>query len=145
MKLYLFNLVASQQVQVLVHRASAVDVAVGRVRASSSVAVDPLEPVLSTVAGNQVLKIVGGGDTLGFGGTEEVLLDRVGVVAERNLDGPFKPVDVAVVAGALVGLVLLHERNELLGSPALGLEVIVVGSRSTRVHLYYSQHHRNAH
>jgi hypothetical protein len=33
---------------------------------------------------------------------------------------------------------LLHERNELLGSPALSLEIIVVGSRGAGVHLRHS-------
>jgi hypothetical protein len=34
--------------------------------------------------------------------------------------------------------VLLHERNEFLGCPALGLEVIVVRGRSASVHLPWS-------
>jgi hypothetical protein len=124
---YLINLIASQQVQVLVNRASAVDITMSRVRTTSRVTVDPLEPMLSTVTSLQVLKIVGGGDTLRFGGAEEVFFDGVGVVAERDLDGAFKAVDVAVIASTLIGFVLLHERNELLGGPALSLEVIVVG------------------
>lgn len=135
----LVNLVAGEKMQVLVNSAGAVDVAVSRVRSSSSVAVDPLEPVLGTMAGGQVLEIVGGRDALRFGGTEEVLLDRVGVVTERNLDGSLKSVNVAVVARTLVGLMLLHQGDELLGGPTLGLEVVVVGSGSASVHLMDSQ------
>lgn len=132
---YFFDLVTGQQVQVLVDGAGAVDVAVSRVGSASSITVDPLEPVLSTVAGDQVLKIISGGNALGLGGAEEVLLDGVGVVAKRNLDRALESVNVAVVAGTLVRLVLLHERKEFLGGPALGLEVVVVGSRGTGVHL----------
>jgi hypothetical protein len=123
----LVNLVASEQMQVLVDSASAVDVAVSRVGSSSSIAVDPLEPVLSTVAGGQVLEIVGGRNALRFGGTKEVLLDRICVITEGNFDGSLKSVEIAVVAGTLVGFVLLHQGNKLLGSPSLSLEVIVVG------------------
>ena len=61
-------------------------------------------------------------------GTEEVLLDRIRVVTKGNLDGSLESVNVAVVAGALVSLVLLHQGNELLSGPSLGLEVVVVGS-----------------
>jgi hypothetical protein len=123
---YLLDLVAGQQVQVLVHRTSAVDVSVRRVRSSTSVSVDPLEPMLGTMTSNKILKIVGGRDALSLSGTKEVLFDWVSVVTERDLDGSFKTMDIAVIAGPLVCFVLLHKRNELLGSPALGLEVIVV-------------------
>lgn len=125
--------------QVLVLGPSAVNIAVSGVRSSSSIAVDPLEPVLSTVTGDQILKVISRGDTLCLGGAQEVLFDGVGVVAERNLDRAFKPVDIAVVAGTLIGLVLLHERDEFLGGPALGLEVIVIGGRSASVHLSWSE------
>jgi hypothetical protein len=124
----LLNLVAGKKVQVLVNSARAVDITVSRIRPSSSVAIDPLEPVLSTMASGQILKIVGGRDTLRFGGTKEVLLDWVGVVTKRNLDGSLESMDVAVVAGTLVSFVLLHQGDELLGCPSLGLKVIVVGS-----------------
>jgi hypothetical protein len=136
---HLLYLVACQQVQVLVYGARAVDVAVGRVRSPACVPVDPLEPMLSTVSSNQVLKIIGGWDALSFDGTEEVLLDRVTVVAKGHLDGAFETVEVTVVARSLVGLVLFHERNKFLGGPALGLEVIVVGSRCASVHLAIGQ------
>jgi hypothetical protein len=33
--------------------------------------------------------------------------------------------------------VLLHQGNELLGGPALGLEVIIIGGRGSRVHLSF--------
>lgn len=117
------------------HRARAVDVSMSRIRSSTSVPVNPLEPMLSSVAGDQVLKVIGGRDTLSLDSAKEVLLDGVCVVSERHLDGSLESVDVAVVAGSLVGLVLLHKRDELLGGPALGLEVIVVRGRSTSVHL----------
>ena len=90
--------------------------------------------MLSTVAGNEILKIVRDRDVLRLNRTEEVLHDRVGVVAEADLDRTFESMDVTVVARTLVGLVLLHEWNKLLSSPALGLEVVVVRSRCTSVH-----------
>lgn len=42
--------------------------------------------------------------------------------------------DIAIIARALVRLMLLHEREQLLGRPAFGLEVVVVGRRGTGVH-----------
>jgi hypothetical protein len=53
----------------------------------------------------------------------------------HTFDGTIEAVNVAVVASSLVSFVLSHERDELLGGPAFGLEVIVVRSRSTCVHL----------
>jgi hypothetical protein len=141
---HLLDLVAGQQVQILVHSACAVDVGVRRVGSATGVSVDPLEPVLSTMTGDQVLEIVGGRDALGFDGAEEVFLDGVAVVAKRHLDGTFEAVEVAVVAGTLVGLVLLHQRNEFFGGPALGLEVIVVGCGCASVHLVIDQTKRPA-
>lgn len=44
--------------------------------------------------------------------------------------------DVSVVASSLVGFVLPHERNELLGLPAFSLEVIVVRCRCTGVPIF---------
>jgi hypothetical protein len=85
---------------------------------------------------DQVLKIVCGRNALRLGGTKEVLFDRVSVIAERNLDRALEAVDVAIVARPLVSFMLPHERDKFLGCPALGLEVIVVGSRSAGVHLY---------
>lgn len=40
-----------------------------------------------------------------------------------------------VVRCTLVRLVLLHQRDELLRLPPLSLEVVVIRSRSTSVHL----------
>ena len=68
--------------------------------------------------------------------TQEVLHDWVCVVAKGDLDWALKAVEVTVVASPLICLMLLHQREEFLGSPALGLEVIVVGGRGTGVHLY---------
>lgn len=116
------------------NRTGAVDVAVSRVRTTSCVTIDPLEPVLSSMASNQILKIVSGGDALRFCGPQEVVLDGVSVVAKGNLDWAFESVKVTVVAGTLVRLVFLHERNELFGGPALGLEIVIIRSRCTCVH-----------
>jgi hypothetical protein len=106
-----------------------------RVRSSASVPVDPLEPMLSTVASGQVLKIVGDRNTLSFDGAKEILLNWIAVVAEGDFDWALETVEVAVVTGSLISFVLLHQRNELFGGPALGLEVIIVGSRGASVHL----------
>lgn len=78
------------------------------------------------MTGLQVLKVVCHGNALGLCGAEEVLHDWVSVVAKGDFDGTFEAVDVTVVAGSLIGFVLFHERKQLLGSPALGLEVIIV-------------------
>jgi len=42
--------------------------------------------------------------------------------------------DITVVASSLIGLMFLHQRDEFFGGPALGLEIIIVGSRGTGVH-----------
>ena len=64
----LLNLIAGEKVQVLMNSAGAVNVAVSGVRSSSSVAVDPLEPVLGTVAGDDTVLVISrdpaGGDAL---------------------------------------------------------------------------------
>lgn len=73
---------------------SRVDVTVGTVTSSSSVSVDPLQPVLSSVASDQVLKIINGRDSLRLCGSEEIILDRICVVAERDLDWAIRAVDV---------------------------------------------------
>lgn len=44
----------------------------------SYVAVDPLEPMLSTVPGSEILQVVDRGDPLRFGRPKEVFLDRIG-------------------------------------------------------------------
>ena len=60
------------------------------------------------MAGDEILKIVGCGDALGLTRSQEVLLDRICVVAERDFDGAFESVNVAVVAGTLVRSVNTH-------------------------------------
>jgi hypothetical protein len=50
------------------------------------IAVDPLEPVLSAMAGAEVLQIVNDRNTLGFGGAQEVVLDRI-CAATRSMGG----------------------------------------------------------
>ena len=105
-----------------------------RVTATASVSVDPLQPMLCTVASDQVLEIIRDWNVLGFSGPEEVLSNWVGIIAEGDLDWAFKPMNVTVVASSLVCLMLFHQGDELLGTPALGLEVIVVGGRGTGVH-----------
>lgn len=62
----LVGLGVDDQVQVLVVLAGAVDVSMGRVRAATSVPIDPLEPVLSTVTSDQVLEVICDGEALGF-------------------------------------------------------------------------------
>jgi hypothetical protein len=85
-----------------VHCAGAVDVAMGGVAAAAGIAINPLEPVFRTMAGCKVLEIVGGGDTLRLTRSQEVLLDRVCVVTERDLNRPLKTMDITVVARSLV-------------------------------------------
>ena len=121
--------------EVLVVLACAVDVCVSRIRSAARVAVDPLQPVLGTVSGDQVLQIIGDWDVLRFDCTEEVLHDWVGIVAKADFDWSLEAMYVAVLASPLVCLVFLHERNKSLGVPALHLEVVVIRSRGTSVHL----------
>ena len=51
----------------------------------------------------------------------KVLHDWVGVIAEGDLDRALKAMNVSVVASSLVSLMLLHQWNQLFGSPALHL------------------------
>jgi len=67
-----------------------VNVCVGRVRPTARVTVDPLQPVLGTMACREVLEIIGSGNALGFRGAKEVPSNRIGVVPERYLDGALK-------------------------------------------------------
>jgi hypothetical protein len=67
--------------------ACAVDVTMRRVRPAASISVDPLQPVFSAVACREVLEVVRGWDVLRFGGTQEVILDWVRVVAKGDFDG----------------------------------------------------------
>jgi hypothetical protein len=115
---------------------------VARVYSYLRVSVDPLEPVLRTVASSEVLEIIHSGNSLGLGSPEEVILDGVSglcsasgdssgkrgnsrVVSERNLNGTLSSVDLTVLRSSLVGLMLPHERKEFLSGPALSLEVII--------------------
>jgi hypothetical protein len=103
------------------------------------------------LASDEILKIIGGWDTLRLRSSQEVLHDGVRVISKRNLDWALKAMNISamgvrrgpsrlcdqslpVIGCPLVCLMLLHERNELLCSPSLGLEVIVVGSRCSSVH-----------
>lgn len=70
-----------------------------------------------------------------YSSPQKILHDRVSVVAKGNLDWAVETVEVAILASPLIRLMLLHQREQLLGGPALGLEVIVIGGRGTSVHL----------
>lgn len=96
------------QVKVVELGAGAVDIGVGSITATTSVPVDPLEPVLSTMAinlsitlplnyinqcalpGLQILKVVRNRDALGLRRSQEVLHDRICVVSKGNLDRALK-------------------------------------------------------
>lgn len=67
-----------------------------------SLPIDPLQPVLSTMTSDEILKIVGGRDTLRFSGTQEILHDRIRVVTEGNLDGTFETVEIPVVGWDII-------------------------------------------
>ena len=62
-----------------------VNIRVSRITPSARVPVDPLQPMLCTMARYQVLQIVGGRNALGLSRTEKVLRDWIGVIAEGNL------------------------------------------------------------
>ena len=121
----LVNLCVTGEVQVAVLGTSGMDISVSRVTSTASVSVDPLKPMLCTMAGAKIFKVVDEGDALRVCGAEEVVLDGVAVVAERDLDGTLEAVNFGVNGVALVGLVLSHKRKKLLSGPTLGLEVIV--------------------
>ena len=95
------NLGVDYEVKVLVHRPSAVNISVGAVRSPTGVTVNPLQPMLSTVTGDQVLKVICGGNTLRLSGAEKVFLDRICIVTKRYLDWSFEAVNVAIVARTL--------------------------------------------
>ena len=106
----------------------------GRVRATACATVNPLQPVLDTMASCKILQIVGGRNALGLGGPKEIPSNWVGVVTERNFDGAFETMDVSVVAGPLVCLMFLHKRDEFFRLPSLRLEIVVIRSTSPSVH-----------
>lgn len=82
-------------------RSGTVDVAVCRVGTTSSVSVDPLQPMFGTMASDQVLKVIRSGDALGLRGTQEVLLDGVGVIAKADFDWALESMKLPVIARAL--------------------------------------------
>lgn len=90
--------------------------------------------MLGSMSSDQILKIISRGNTLRFGCPEEILHDRICVISKGDLDWAIESMNVAVVARTLVGLVLLHKRDQLLGSPALALEIVIIRSRCARVH-----------
>lgn len=105
---------------------SRVNVSVCRVRTTTSVPIDPFQPVLSTMPSDQVLKVIGNWNILRFSSSEEVLSNRICVVSKGDFDRTFEPVNVRVVAGSLVSFMLSHQWKELLGSPPFGLKIIIV-------------------
>ena len=102
------------------------DISVSGVTSTTSVSIDPLQPMFGAVASYQVLKVIRDGDILRFGSAEEVLGNGVGVVAEGDLDWTLKPMDITIVTGSLVCFMLPHQREEFISSPAFGLKVIIV-------------------
>jgi len=70
--------------QIGVMSTSTVDISMSRVRATSSIAINPLLPVTGSMTSLEILKIVGHGDTLGLDGAEEILHDGVCVVAKAD-------------------------------------------------------------
>ncbi|KAH3669438.1 hypothetical protein OGAPHI_001559 [Ogataea philodendri] len=111
-----------------------VHISVRRVGSSTQVSVDPLEPVLSTVRGLEVLQVVNDRNSLRFSSSQEVLAVWVCVVTERDLDRTVESVNVFVVARTLVSFEFLHQWQQLVGGPSLGLPVVVVRSRGSGVH-----------
>lgn len=83
----------------------------------------------------QILEIICNRNVLRLGSPKEVFLDRVGIVSEGNLDRTRVSVQLRVARSTLVRLMLLHQRQELFGGPALCLEVVVVRCRGSGVHL----------
>jgi hypothetical protein len=91
--------------------------------------------MLSTMGSNQVLETVRCYDTLRLCRTKEVVFNGVGVISEWNFDGIIEAMKVTVVARALVRLIFLHQRNELLRGSTVGLEVVLVRRRGTSIYL----------
>lgn len=63
---HLVDFSVDHQVQILVNRSGTMDVSMGRIRPSPCVSVDPLQPVFGSMASNQILKIIGGRNSLGL-------------------------------------------------------------------------------
>ena len=70
--------------QIGVMSTSTVDISMSRVRATSSIPINPFLPVTGSMTSLEILKIVGHGDTLGLDGAEEILHDGVCVVAKAD-------------------------------------------------------------
>jgi hypothetical protein len=68
---------------------------------------------------------------------EKLTWDRRNFGSGHTFDRPLETMDLPVIASSLISLMLPHQRNQFLGRPALGLEVIVVRSRSTSIHLFH--------
>lgn len=98
---YLLNFGIHHQVQVLMHRPGTVNVPMCRIRTTPSVSVDPLQPVLCTMGGGEILEVIRSGNTLRLSGPQKVLFDGVGVVPEADFDGSIKSMNISVVARAL--------------------------------------------
>ena len=87
----------------------AVDVGMSGVTATTRISVDPLQPVLCTVTGDQVLKVIGDGNILRLGSTQEILSDGICIISKRYFDWTLKAVNFTVVTSSLVCLVLFHQ------------------------------------
>lgn len=105
-----------------------------RVRATAGVTVDPLQPMFGAMASCKVLQIIGGRDALGLRGPKEIPSNWIGVVTERNFDGPFETMDTSIVTRPLVCLMFLHKWDEFCCLPSLRLEIVVVRGTSSSVH-----------
>ena len=102
------------------------DISVSGVTSTTSVSIDPLQPMFGVVASYQVLKVICDGDVLRFGSAKEVWGSWVGIVAEGDFDWALKPMDITIVTNSLVCSMLLHQREKFISSPAFGLNVIIV-------------------
>lgn len=102
------------------------DISVSRIGPTSRILVDPLQPVLSTMSGHQILQVVRNWNVLRFRRPQEVLHDGIGVVAEADFDGSLETVNVTVLGCPLIRLVLLHQRDQGLRVPPLHLEVVII-------------------
>jgi len=70
--------------------------------------------MLGTMSRDQILQIVRRWDALRLGRAQEVLLDRICIVAERHLNRALEAVNVAIIAGPLnwkVGTLLLQSER----------------------------------
>jgi hypothetical protein len=60
--------------------------------------INPLQPMLGTMSRDQILQIVRRWDALRLGRAQEVLLNRICIVAERHLNRVLEAMNVAVIA-----------------------------------------------